>query len=600
MADEPSYHSPRNLITEIQIAAPIKRRLRGLAAVALLFSLSPIESLRAAPAMPPDAPADSWSSFVQRFTEEYFAANPPFAVYQGRHEFDGRLPDWSETGLQAQIARLKRARADALGFRATVLSRDEAFERDYLVATIRRDLFWLETADFPHVNPAFYADALDPSTYVSREYAPLTIRLEAYTRYARALPGALEQIKANLRGPLAKPLIAIAKITIGGLASFYEQEVPAIFAAPLQRGGPTASEFAAANAGAIKAVREFSAWLEAREATAPPNFALGPDKFRAMLRETEGVDISLAELEAIGRKDLQRNTAALRAECAKFAPGLSVREAMDRVKQHKPTGSVVAAAATQLTELKRFVLEHKVVSVPGPEEAKVAESPAYRRWNFAYINIPGPYENGLPSVYYVAPPDPSWPQAKREAYVPGVASLLFTSVHEVWPGHFLQYLHANRAPSKFGQVFVGYAFSEGWAHYSEEMMWDMGLGAGSPEIHIGQLGEALLRNARFLVAIGLHTKGMTAAEATKLFVDQGFTDEGTAEQQARRGVFDPAFLNYTMGKLMIRKLRDDWCATRGGQAAWKQFHDEFLRYGGPPVPLVRRAMLGADKANALF
>jgi uncharacterized protein (DUF885 family) len=231
------------------------------------------------------------------------------------------------------------------------------------------------------------------------------------------------------------------------------------------------------------------------------------------------------------------------------------------------------------------------------EEAKVAEAPPYKRWNFAYINIPGAFENNLPSTYYVSPPDPTWSQAKRNEYIPGRGSLLFTSVHEVFPGHFLQFLHANRSKSKFGQVFVGYAFAEGWAHYTEEMMYEAGLGANDPEMHIGQLQEALLRDVRFLSAIGMHTKGMKVEESEMMFVEQGLQDAGNAEQQAQRGTFDPAYLNYTMGKLMIRKLREDWTASRGGRAAWKRFHDQFLQYGGPPIPLVRKAMIGSSDGS---
>ena len=178
--------------------------------------------------------------------------------------------------------------------------------------------------------------------------------------------------------------------------------------------------------------------------------------------------------------------------------------------------------------------------------------------------------------------------------------MLFTSVHEVYPGHFVQFLHANRSKSKFGQVFVGYAFAEGWAHYCEEMMYDSGLGQGDPELHIGQLQEALLRDVRFLSAIGMHTKGMTVEESKKMFLEQGLRSEGEAEQQSNRGTFDPAYLNYTMGKLMIMKLRDDWCASRGGRSAWKQFHDAFLSYGGPPIPLVRKAMMGPNDTGPLF
>src|SRR5213075_3487042 len=171
---------------------------------------------------------------------------------------------------------------------------------------------------------------------------------------------------------------------------------------------------------------------------------------------------------------------------------------MDKMNAKKPAGGPVAGARAQLAGLKQFIIDHDIVTIPGNEQAKVEEAPAYQRQNAAYINIPGPYEKGLPSVYYIAPPDPTWSKAMQDAFIPGEADLLFTSVHEVWPGHFLQFLHSNRNPSLIGRLFVGYAFSEGWAHYAEEMMWEMGLGNGDAETHIGQLTNALLRNVRFL------------------------------------------------------------------------------------------------------
>jgi hypothetical protein len=316
---------------------------------------------------------------------------------------------------------------------------------------------------------------------------------------------------------------------------------------------------------------------------------------------TEGVDIPLGRLEAIGQRDLDRNLAALKQECARYAPGKTVEECIAMVGAHKADDAdPVAAARKQLGDLRKFVVEHDVVSIPGTEEAEVKQAPAYKAWNFAYINIPGAYEKGLPSIYYIAPPDPTWPKEKQEAYIPGRAGLLFTSAHEVYPGHFAQFLHAHQAHSEIGQLFVGYAFAEGWAHYCEEMMYEVGLGEGDAETHIGQIEEALLRNVRFLSAIGLHTQGMTVEESKRMFIEKAYQDEGTAEQQALRGTFDPAYLNYTLGKLMIRKLRDDWCATRGGKKAWKQFHDEFLKYGGPPIPLIRRAMMGPEDKGSLF
>ena len=271
-------------------------------------------------------------------------------------------------------------------------------------------------------------------------------------------------------------------------------------------------------------------------------------------------------------------------------------QCMAKMSASKPKDGPVAEARRQIPELRAFVLAKDLATIPGTEQALVEEAPPYNRQNFAYIDPPGPYEHGIPSVYYIAPPDPSWSRQMQRDYVPGKADLLFTSVHAVMPGHFLQFLHANRSSSIFGRVFVGYAFAEGWAHYGEEMMWEAGLGDGSPEIHIGQLSNALLRDCRLLSAIGIHARGMTQEQSRRMFRDECFQDEGNARQQSARGTYDPAYLNYTMGKLMIRKLREDWTATRGGRAAWKAFHDQFLSYGGPPIPLVRAQMMGGPAA----
>ena len=541
-------------------------------------------------------PAD-WDSFVQEFLNSYFSAHPDIAVLAGRHEFDGKLPDWSEAGIRREIARLHSERDRAIRFSEASLDEHRRFERDYLVLQIDRDLFWWESADFPHKNPFFYADSIDPDVYVSREYAPLPQRLRAYTMYAKAVPAAVEQIRSNLRLPLPRTYLKIGRTSIAGLAAFYEKEVPAVFASVTDV--QLQADFRVANGEAIKAMKDLDSWFASEEARATDDFALGTEKFREMLKATQLVDVPLDQLEQIGRQDMERNLAALRDECGTYAPGQSIEECVAKAESNKPQGSAVEAARRQLSDLKAFILEKNLLTIPGEEEARVAEAPPYKRWNFAYINIPGPYEKGLPSTYYISPPDPSWPAAQRDAYLPGKGTLLFTSVHEVWPGHFLQFLHANRSPSKFGQVFVGYAFAEGWAHYTEEMMWDTGLGNGDPASHIGQLIEALLRNVRFVSAIDMHTHGMTVAESERLFQEQGHQDPGNARQQAARGTFDPAYLNYTMGKLMIKKLRDDWTATRGKRDAWKDFHDQFLRYGGPPIPLVRKAMMG-DVSGSLF
>jgi hypothetical protein len=546
------------------------------------------------PAPRPHAARPDWRSFVSGFVETYFASNPLFAVYQGRHDYDGKFPDWSDGGLKRWSGRLHQLRDSAAAFPIDSANATNRLERDYVLAIINRDLFWLERADWPHRNPSWYADQIDPNVYLARAYASLEKRMQAYTHWAGALPGALAQIKANLRTPMPKAYAEIGHDRFSGLASYLGQDVPMAFDSV--QDSTTRREFTAANTAAAKALRDIDAWFVQQRGGGTKDYAMGRELFADMLRATEMVDIPLDTLEALGRADLDRNLAALKDACGHITPRQSIKACVAKVNAHKPSGGAVVAARAQLDTLEAFVRSNDIVSVPGSERALVHEAPPYQRFNFAYIDIPGPYEKNIPSIYYIAPPDPTWSRAEQAAYIPGWSNLLFTTVHEVWPGHFLNFLHSNRSSSKFGQVFVGYAFAEGWAHYTEEMMWEAGLGNGSPEVHVGQLLNALLRNVRFVSAIGMHTKGMTVEQSERMFRDQAYQDPGNARQQAARGTYDPAYLNYTLGKLMIRKLRSDWTATRGGRSAWHKFHDEFLSYGGPPIPLVRRAMLGAGPA----
>ncbi len=547
-------------------------------------------------------PEPSWNAFVDDYIEGFLEAHPAFAVVAGRHEFDGQLPDWSAQGIAAEIERLGSFKVRALEFPDDALSAEQRYQRDYLVARARRDLFWLDTAEWPFRNPSFYfdwmLDSLDPSAYVTLDYAPAEVRLAAVTRYLESIPTAAEQIRGNLRSPMPATYVDYGIASFGGLAAYYRNELGQAFAGV---GEPGVQEhFDQAREAAATAMQDLADSLSAERGNATDDYAIGPELFREMLRETEMVELSLAELEAIGWADLRRNQAALADACAELAPGAPLTDCFAQMADNKPEGGAVEGARAQLDELKAFLIAQDLVSIPGTEEALVREAPPYARSNFAYINIPGPYAQNQPSIYFIAPPDPNWPEAEQHAYVPGEADLLFTSVHEVWPGHFLNFLHANRAEWIFGRLFVGYAFAEGWAHYTEELMLEAGLRDQSPEVRIGQLSNALLRNARFLSTIGLHTQGMTVAESERLFREEAYQDAGTARQQAARGTYDPAYLNYTMGKLMIRQLREDWTATRGGRSAWKAFHDEFLSFGGPPIPLVRARMLNGPVEARLF
>jgi len=531
-----------------------------------------------------------WGDFVITVIDDYYRQNPESGTDAGLHQYDGQMSDMSAAGLETYASWIDSVLAEAATY--TDLEGIEAFERDYLSTYLSGQLFWLRDSDFPTKNPLFYSGEIGISVFTDREYAPLEQRLRAYTDYIAQLPGMLEQMKQNLAPPLPAPYVEMGYKVLGGMVEYLGTTVPEIFGSvedeQLQR------QFAAANGTAIEALQQTVAWLDGLKATATNDYALGEERFLKMLRTGQGVDITLAELKAAGQRDLDRNLEMLNAACAEFAPGESTLDCVRQVQNRKPPEGSVAGARRQLPALRKFVEDNALASIPGTEDALVDEAPPHRRFNFAYINIPGPFEKGMPSTYFIAPPDPSWSEEDQRAYVLGEASLLAVSVHEVWPGHFLQFLHSNRTENNVGQHFGTYTFSEGWAHYTEQMMVDAGLGEGDPEVRIGQLLNALRRNVRYMSAIGLHTEGMSVEASQALFEDKAFMDYGNAVQQAYRGTYDPGYLNYTLGKLMINKLRDDWTDGRGGREAWGKYHDQFLSYGVPPIPLIREQMLGAD------
>jgi hypothetical protein len=530
-----------------------------------------------------------WDELSARYIRKTFEHDPGFAVAQGAHEFDGRTIDLSRDAIAAWVDELERIRAEAQAFDGQALDRTRRFEQKYMLANIDGALFWSARLREHERNPMVYASALDPVVYLTREYAPLETRLAAFVAHANGFPRVIDSMIANLRTPLPRTYVELGLTTIGGLLPYFERDVPQIFARVTDP--KLQAELASALAVAGKAIARAKSYFEAQKPHANDEFALGPELFRELLWATERVDTPLEALRYEAQRDMEQNLVELKQACSKLAADASLSECARLVNEHKPSEGPVQAAREQVSLLKRFVVEHDLVSIPGAEQARVEEAPPYKRWNQAYIEIPGPYERGLPSTYYIAPPDPKWSADEQKAYLPGVFDLLYISAHEVWPGHFLQFLHANRAPRAFGRVFVGYAFAEGWAHYVEQLMADEGLMRDEPEARVGQLLNALLRNVRFVSALGLHTTDMRVNESERLFREYALCDAANARQQAARGTFDPAYLNYTMGKLMIRKLRDEWTAPRGGRASYRAFHDRLLSYGGPPLPLVREAML---------
>lgn len=527
------------------------------------------------------------------------AFNPARAVELGHHQYDGQVPDRSKAAITAEIERLEAAADKLAAFPAAQLSPRERIEREVLLTAIRSDLFELVVTDAPFTDPMYYPGALDLTTYVSLEYRPLAERARAIAFIAERTPGYLAQAMANLPDRMPKTWIETALLQVRGMIDFAEDDVPVAMAGI--DGTPLAVKLTESLQSYRHALGEYEAFLEARLPAATDDFALGEKKFLQMLADTQGVTITLERLRAIAQADLARNTEALAQAAHAVDPERPVAEVVAAQIANKPApDKVLDVAREQAKMLRAFVVSEDIVTIPTPDVAEVRESPPFMRWNSAFLRSAGVFTKArLPSFYYISPPDPRWPEAEQRAYIPSRGNLLSTTAHELWPGHFLHYLHRKVNDSRVLKTYCTYSMAEGWAHYAEEMMWEAGLKNGDPKLRMGMIGDALLRNVRFISAIGLHTQGMTVAESMKLFVTRANLDTASARQQAVRGTFDPGYLNYTVGKLMIRKLREDWKAKVGNRYSLRAFHDEFLSYGCAPIPVIREAMLGAGAGPAL-
>ena len=581
---------------------------RSFAALALLLACQPTQTVppsspAASPELPPDdanAPT-AFDTIANTALDQYLAARPNVAVELGLHAYDGKLPDFTADGL-AKTVRDTAASINTLElFDPAGLTDIQRAERAALLTTLEEVRFRIEVLKEPTQNPMFYVGILDLTPYVSRDYAPLEQRAEAIIAFAEAVPAHLSAAKANLQSALPLPFIETALIQARGTAAFARTDVPAAMAelpAGLQK-----DRLLEALEGMATALDGYAGYLDEAKGRATADFALGPEVFARMLQTTQGIDVPLDQLEAVIRADLERNLAAMTEAAAKIAPKKSTQAVVDKVHADKPKPAKVLAEATeQSTRMKAFLREKQLVTIPSDDEAQVVPTPPFMRWNAAFLSSAGVFETEpLPSFYYISPPDPSWPKAKQRAYVPDRADLLFITIHEVWPGHFLHSLHLRNVDSRVLKALWNYTTGEGWAHYTEEMMWDAGV-SEDPAVHVGQLQNALLRDVRSLCAIGMHTQGMTVEQCRQMFVEQAFQSEGNAEQEANRGTFDPMYLAYTTGKLVIKKMRADLEAkaeAEGEPFDPKAFHDALLSYGAAPLSAIRAGLVPDDPGSML-
>ena len=526
--------------------------------------------------------ADAWfENTAETFYWAYLDARPNVGVRLGYHQYDGRLPNVSPDALDKEKTRLKESLRIFESIDRAKLSAVHQIERDVILFKIRSELFGFETLRSPWRNPIFYNRAVSVLNYISRDYKSVEARARAIIAVAEGIGRFLGDAQANLDKEIPRPWLETALLQVKGNLEFVQNDIKPAMA---ELEDPVAKELEAAIGKMAKALEKHKAFLETRQAQATDAYALGEETFLRMLAQTQGVKVDLKTLEAIAQADLERNLKALSKATQAMDPDKPTREVVAMVLADKPSVSgILNEAQRQATQMRQFLLDHDIVTIPSNDLAEARATPPFMRWNFAFLDSAGPFEEkSLPSFYYISPPDPQWSKEEQKAYIPGKTALLAVTIHEVWPGHFLHFLHAKQLDSVFLKSFGNYATVEGWAHYTEEMMWQAGVGNKDPRVHIGQLGNALLRNVRFISAIGLHTKGMTVEESKQLFEDQALQDPGNARQQAVRGTFDPMYLSYTLGKLMIMKLHEDWKAKMGDAYSLKAFHNTFLSYGLGP------------------
>lgn len=536
-------------------------------------------------------PATEFSDLTETILADVFEADPRRAVQLGFHEYDGRLPDLSPASLKKRTAQFQKHldHLSALkGFPSDLES-----EREMMASILENYSFQIEDQAIPFKNPGFYAFTLSVVPYLSREYASLPERFEAVVTHLKNVPGFLDQAEANLEEVLPMPFVELGVIAAQGIVTSFRRDISDEAAKVTKE---LRDRVLAQTDKAITRIEAFQGRLEKEwRPRTNQDFPLGPERYRRMLWALERVDLPLKELEAMGRADLEENKRAFLETAKQIDASKTPQEVMGLLgEDHATADTLLPETEEMLEELRQFLLDKDLITIPSEVRPIVQETPHhFRAWATAAMNSPGPFEvRGDEAFYYVTPVEPEWSEEKAEEWLRYMNRpiLKIISVHEAYPGHYVHMLHRKLLPSKVGRVYTGYAFTEGWAHYTEQMALDEGLGDGDPRLHLVQLQDALLRNARYLSSVGLHTQGMTLDEATAFIMENAFMEQGPAAREAFRGTFDPGYLNYTLGKLFILRVREKFFAAHP-EATLKEFHDKLLSGGAPPIGLLEKLVL---------
>jgi len=544
-------------------------------------------------------------ALIDEYVEALFEFNPLLGSYSGLHKYDAKLPDLRKASMVKRIQELKEFLVKAQAVEIDPADNEADLDKTFLIRNLNKELFELEELREFEQNPMTCGYLTDVSLYIKREYAPVAGRLETVIQHLAQLPQALAQGREILDKALAKPALETALIIFKGTIDYYEKDVTEQFT---QHGeAALTARFVPVREQALQAIRDFIADLESRLPDAHNNYAIGPEKYHKMLDYGEMVDLPVAEVLRVGLKNLEDNQNLLRRIAESFAPGRPLSEVMqEMIKNHPTPESLIPDTAAKLEEVREFLIDQKIVSVPSEVRVKVKESPPFMRWAFASLDSPGPFEEiATDAYYYLTLVEPEWTEQQKEEWLTkfDYFTLQGVSIHEAYPGHYLHFLHFKQISRKLRRLSwtanYSYSYVEGWAHYTEQMMIEEGYGSEDPHYQMSQLAEALLRNARYVVSVKMHTEGMTVDEGTRFFMENAHMEETPAASESRRGTFDPGYLNYCLGKLLILKLREDYKQQQGPDFSLQEFHDRLLSYGAIPLPLVRKMMLAEENGSIL-
>ena len=549
---------------------------------------------------------------AEEFIRGYLAARPLHATELGFHEYDGRISEYTRLAIDAELARLKRFDERLKKFDLAKLSARPAIDLRLLQTAIKRELFLAQDLSIYEHNPMTYARALEVSVYVKRKYAPIEDRVRSIIMVENQAPNIMIAARTNLADVLPKPYVELAIQTARGAAEFLKKDL--VEALNELKDESLRATFMQSNRRAAAALSDYAAWLEKEKLPkATPEFAIGEEKYRALLAGVELVDLPPAKILELGLAELKSEQEVFAEAAKQIDASKSPQEVFKQIQSEHPTAeNLIPEITKKLDSIRKFVVDHKLVTIPSEVRAQVKETPPYRRaTSFASMDTPGPFEKRANEAYfYVTPPESDWPEAQKNEWLTSFNSYLadLISIHEAYPGHYVQHLHLNASKTtKAEKIFGTTSFIEGWAHYCEMMVIDEGFGATktnpseedlkrAAKYRMAQAQAAMIRLCRLSVSVKMHTEGMSVEDATKFFQENCYFEEKPAHAEAMRGTFDVGYLNYTLGKLQILKLRKDWEAQEGENFSLKKFHDEVLNHGMLPIRLLREIML-KDKAK---